>query len=176
MIESAQPDDDEAIRYVQAETWYATYVNPDKGITIEGLKRRQEGEHGEKVEKKRDFWRKQIETSGDDHAVFVARDGDEVVGFIAPSIMDGRRRIGALYLLPESQGKGVGAKLLLRALAWHDDTEDVYLHVAEGNLKTIEFYEKFGFKMTGKRFVDDGPEDARIPELEMVRRAFKFIL
>ena len=164
----AQPEDAEDVRSIQAQTWYATYVNPDKGVTLEGIKRRVEGENGEKIEKKRKFWRDQIETSGEQHAVYLAKINEKTIGFVAPGFMDGQRRIGALYVLPEAQGMRVGSKLLERALAWHG-SDDVYLHVAEGNEKAIKFYEKFGFKLTGKKFDDDGPVDARIPEYEMAR-------
>jgi ribosomal protein S18 acetylase RimI-like enzyme len=100
----------------------------------------------------------------------MARIGRNTVGYIAPSFMEGQWRIGALYVLPEAQGKSVGSLLLKAALDWYNDKHDVYLHVAEYNSKAISFYQKFGFELTGRLFEDDAPADANIPELEMVRR------
>lgn len=52
------------------------------------------------------------------------------------------------------------------------DREEIYLRVAEYNIDAIRFYERFGFKMTGRRFEDEECEavGASIPELEMVRK------
>jgi RimJ/RimL family protein N-acetyltransferase len=44
--------------------------------------------------------------------------------------------------------------------------------VASYNQKAISFYEKFGFKKTGKSVIEDVarfPSGATIPEIEMVR-------
>jgi ribosomal protein S18 acetylase RimI-like enzyme len=156
---------------IQAETWLATYPNAELGVSYEGVRQRVEGLKGEKVAKKIDGWRERIKTAGEDHAVFVARDHDRIVGFVTPGNIEGQRRIGALYVLPDAQGLGVGSKLLEKALEWNGDSE-IYLHVAEYNDKAVNFYQKFGFELTGRRFEDEDGKalGASIPELEMVRR------
>jgi len=172
-IELALPEDAADVRRIQAQTWLDTYPNSDQGVSYEGVLRRVEGVHGEKIAEKIQQWRERIETSGPDHAVFIARDSGRAVGFVAPGIQEDQPRVGALYVLPEAQGKGVGSQLLQKALDWYGDEQDVYLHVAEYNTKAIEFYHKFGFEITGRRFEDEDGKiiGASIPELEMVKRA-----
>lgn len=171
VVEAAVPADAEVLRHIQAETWYATYVSAEHGVTQEGLKLFQDGENGERGERRIASWRNQIATAGDStHAVFMARTGGRAVGFIAPSFMNGQWRVGALYVLPEAQGAQAGSALMRRALQWLGGGRDLYCHVAEYNDRAIRFYRRFGFELTGRRFDDaDSPPGARIPELEMLR-------
>jgi len=170
VVEVAAPADAVAIRSVQAETWLATYPNARRGITYEGVRQRIEGLNGEKIGPKIESLRQRIRTMDETHAIFVARLDGRVVGFTSPAILGGQRRLGALYVLPEAQGMGLGAQLIRRALRWHG-AHDVYLRVAEYNHRAIEFYERFGFEPTGRRFADEEGRElgASIPELEMVR-------
>lgn len=173
-VQFATPEDAAGIFDVQRQTWIDTYPNAEAGITEQDIRNRVEGEHGELVADKIAWWRKGIETSGENRAIFVVRDEDKVVGFVAPGIMDDQRRIGAIYVLPEAQGKGLGRKLLDKAIDWHGRDEDIYLHVASYNDNAIGFYEKNGFEKTGRDIED---LDARqrgvveIPEIEMVLKA-----
>lgn len=172
-VKSAEPSDATQLRHIQLETWYDTYPNANYGVTLAGLKRRQEGVHGEKIEQRITFWQNYIASANGDHQVFMAFKGSKAIGYTAPAIIEGQRRLGALYVLPGHQGQGVGAKLLQRSLDWFGSDEDIYLHVAEYNQNAIAFYKRFGFDFTGKRFVEENPEDpeSNIPELEMVRKA-----
>ena len=173
-VERATPEDAEGVFNVQRQTWLATYPNAEAGITEEDIRVRIEGEHGELVPQKLERWRSGIENPGDNRAVFVVRDNNKVVGFVSPGIIDGQRRIGAIYVLPETQGKGVGGKLLKEALAWHGRDEDIFLHVATYNQNAIDFYKKNGFEETGKEIRDTVAQlgnNKEIPEIEMVLKA-----
>jgi ribosomal protein S18 acetylase RimI-like enzyme len=170
VVEAAVPADAEVLRRIQVQTWYATYVNAERGVTYEDLKLFQEGENGERNERRIAFWRNQIATADGTHAVFMARSGGQTVGFTAPSLMNGQWRVGGLYVLPEAQGRKAGSALMRTAMRWQGDGRDVYCHVAEYNDRAIRFYQRFGFGLTGLRFDDAGaPAGARIPELEMLR-------
>ncbi|MGH7196823.1 MAG: GNAT family N-acetyltransferase [Candidatus Saccharimonadales bacterium] len=167
-IQKATSQDAEAIAHVQSVTWLATYSNANLGITEADIRKRLEGGHGERTAGRIEKWRKSIE-HGD---VYVARLGGKMVGFTSPLVSsDGQHRIGALYVLPKAQGKGVGSQLIQKNLQWHGSSP-VYLTVAAYNQNTINFYKKFGFKETGKQ-VEDLPArekgDKELPEIEMMR-------
>jgi ribosomal protein S18 acetylase RimI-like enzyme len=174
IIETAVPSDAEGVFNVQRLTWLATYPNDELGITEEDIRVQLEGEHGELIPQKIEKRRSGIEATGSERATFVVHDNDKVVGFVAPAIRDGQRRIGALYVLPETQGKGVGRKLLEKAIEWHGRDEDIFLHVASYNQNAIDFYKKNGFEETGKEVRDDVAQlgnGKEIPEIEMVLKA-----
>lgn len=170
-IEPAVPEDAAAIFDVQRLTWFATYPNAEAGLTEENLRLRIEGENGKSIPEKIERWRKIIAEGI--RTVFVARISGRVVGFVAPGIMDGQRRIGALYVLPEAQGKGLGSQLLQKALEWHGKDQDIYLRAASFNHKAINFYKHFGFEQTDAVVTDDGDVhgNTRISEIEMVLKA-----
>ena len=173
-VEPAKPEDAEGVFDVQRLTWLATYPNAEAGITVEDIRVRVEGEHGELIPQKIERWRKSIEAADNERATFVVRDNDKVVGFVAPAIRDGQRRIGAIYVLPETQGKGIGGKLLRKALEWHGRDEDIFLHVATYNHNAIDFYKKNGFEETGTEIRDEVAQlgsGKEIPEIEMVLKA-----
>lgn len=172
-VDLAKPEDAEGVFNVQKLTWLATYPNTDADITEDDIRIQVEGEHGELIPQKIERWRSGIEATGNERATFVVRDNGKVVGFVAPAIRDGQRRIGAIYVLPETQGRGVGAKLLEKAIAWHGRSEDIFLHVARYNQNAIDFYKKNGFEETGTKIKDEVAQlstGKEIPEIEMVLR------
>jgi ribosomal protein S18 acetylase RimI-like enzyme len=177
VIRFARPDDAAAIRAVQAETWIATYPNEELGITRDGLRQHLEGAHGEKIAAGVARIRKHIESEASGSAGFqhfVAVFDGEIVGYTSPFVEpDGRRRLGALYVLPSAQGLGIGHLLLERNLAWHGADQAVYLNVAAYNEQAKRFYERHGFVLTGEQGHDELAMIGAvvIPELEMVRRA-----
>lgn len=173
VVEPARAEDATGIFDVQRLTWMSTYPNPELGITAEDIRIHIEGEHSELIPPKIGRWRKGIEATGPQRATFVVRDEDKVIGYTAPAIINGQRRIGAIYVLPDKQGKGLGQKLLDKAIEWQGRDEDIFLHVASYNQSAIDFYTSNGFEKTGRPV---GPEDSHsvngkeIPEIEMVLR------
>lgn len=173
VIERATPEDAEGINSVLRQTWLDTYPNEEAGITEEDIRLRVEGKNGERIPARIQRWKDNIEDKDGSKAVYVARLNGKVVGMTAPGIIDGRRKVGAMYVLPEAQGMGIGGKLMQKVLEWHGDSEDIFLAVASYNQKAIEFYKRFGFEQTDTVIEDEGDVygNTKIPEVEMVRKA-----
>lgn len=173
-VELATPADAEGIFDVQRRTWLETYPNEGAGVTREDIRVRLEGVRGELIPHKVDWFKRGIETMGETRAIYVARESGRIIGYVAPSIIEDRRRIGAVYVLPEAQGAGAGGKLLQKAIEWHGRREDIFLRVASYNAGAIGFYRRYGFAETGTSVKDDAAIQAGhkpIPEIEMVLKA-----
>lgn len=66
--------------------------------------------------------------------------------------------IHKLYILPDTQGMGLGTKFLnkLSEIALENNNLQLCLKVFFRNVKAIGFYEKFGFKKIGTKATDIG--------------------
>ena len=87
--------------------------------------------------------------------VYVAKDGEKVVGFVSygeyrGEDLENAGEIYAIYLLEDYYGKGVGARLVETALENLKDFHLVALWVFKENLRARKFYEKCGFSCDGK--------------------------
>jgi RimJ/RimL family protein N-acetyltransferase len=171
-IEYAKPEDAEAIMRLKRAAWLAAYPNTQYKVSRDDIEKK----FTEKdVTEGSQNWRKGIETEqeGGYRRTFVARADRQVIGFTSPTIEEGQRRIGQLYVVPEVQGQGIGSRLLQMALDWHGENENVYLHVVVYNENAISLYDRFGFEKTGKEFPEELDEEKGIkllPEIEMLRK------
>ena len=68
----------------------------------------------------------------------------QVAGFIA---LIGNE-VGAIFLQPEHQGKGVGRLMMEKAQALHGDLE---VQVFVNNLIGLEFYLRYGFQLMAEK-------------------------
>jgi putative acetyltransferase len=71
-----------------------------------------------------------------------------VVGFI--SLIE--NEVGAIFVYPEWQGKGIGRALMDMARGIHGTLE---LEVFKENLKAQRFYERYGFVGIGERLHEE---------------------
>lgn len=174
-IKIATPDDAEIICDIRDRAWINAYPNPQLGITARDIGINAKGLHGEFVPKRIAYLKNKLSSPDrPDGATFVAKIDGKVVGFADPSIEDGKRRVGALFVAPEAQGKGVGSKLIQRDLDWHGRENDIYLEVLSYNQNAIDFYERFGFKKTDTVVPQEEGVPGYIkplPQIEMVLRA-----
>lgn len=80
---------------------------------------------------------------------FVSEENGVINGFanFSPVSQDGKVELGAIYLLPEAQGNGIGTALLQHGLEQLDGVKEVYISVERDNLSGLHFYEAKGFEV-----------------------------
>lgn len=74
--------------------------------------------------------------------------------------------LGAIYLLPEYQGYGLGTALLQECIANVDSAKKVYINVEKENDSGVRFYDAKGFKVISE--FEDDLEGHRTMMLRMV--------
>lgn len=172
-IERATPDDAEIICDIRDRAWIEAYLNPELGITAKDIEINAKGLHGEFVPKRIAYLKNKLSSlDRPDGATFVAKIDGKVVGFAEPSIENGKRRVGALFVAPEAQGKGVGSKLIQQDLDWHGHNEDIFLEVIAYNQNAIDFYKRFGFEQTDAIV----PEESNLPSFIKSLPQIKMVL
>jgi GNAT superfamily N-acetyltransferase len=118
VIERAVPDDAEIICDIRDRAWLEAYPNAELGITVEDVRIMAQGREGEFVPRRIAYLKEQFGKDDPNQTTFIAKAGGKVVGFIDPRIDEqNHRRVGAIYVAPEAQGKGVGGKLMKQVLA-----------------------------------------------------------
>lgn len=100
----------------------------------------------------------QIKEKG--HVFLMAKDADGYLGYASYELNykgEAKTKIHKIYLLPASQGKGVGAALIgkIGQIALTNNNESLLLNVNRYN-KAVGFYEKVGFKVIGNEDIDIG--------------------
>lgn len=102
-----------------------------------------------------------LEQQMDNGHVFILAKADEIyVGFVAFEINSentGLTKIHKLYVLPETQGKGIGKQLVDFVLNESMKSNDggLFLNVNKLN-KAQDFYHKYGFNITKDIIIDIG--------------------
>lgn len=86
--------------------------------------------------------------------ILVAKDGDRVVGFVGYGLRGEAEpdtgEVFALYVLKEFYGTGLGKQLLDAALKELSAYSHIALWAVKGNARALRFYEKCGFRPTGR--------------------------
>ncbi len=170
-IVRAVPKDVRMIQEVRYKAWLVTYPNEELGITVDDVEDRFKNVFSVEGIKERED---RLKNQSSDQQTFVAKQGGKIVGFCAVARHADKNQLQAIYILPEFHGKGIGKKLWNRALEFFDLKKDITVEVATYNAQAIAFYERLGFKDTGRRFSDEGTRmksGAIIPEMEMVIKA-----
>ncbi len=166
-IYDAVPNDGKGLVRVSRITWVATYPNKKLGITVKDLGQRAEFEKG-RIKR----WRKSIKENKN-RKTWVAKVGEEVIGFCGASKDNGIHEIGAIYVLPKYQGRGVGKELIYKAFDWLGNSRDIIVKVVSYNKPSIKFYESVGFKKMGdvkKSEWHKLPTGKLLPEIVMKKK------
>ena len=91
---------------------------------------------------------------------YVLKENGKPLGFIGIELFSSEKndlKIQKIYVLPDAQGKGVGKKLIEKAIeiAQEKGIEQVILNVNRFN-KAVSFYKKLDFKITSEVNIDIG--------------------
>lgn len=94
------------------------------------------------------------------HIFVLAEDNDTFVGFVAYELFSedtNSTKIHKLYVLPQTQGKGIGKALVdyVREEAIININEKLFLNVNKLN-KAKDFYHRYGFTITKDIVIDIG--------------------
>lgn len=93
------------------------------------------------------------------HEFYVFFENEKAIGFIGVESFptEDKLKIHKIYVLPDTQGKGVGKRLLQKAIkvAKEKSISNVFLNVNRFN-KAVGFYEKMGFEILYEENIDIG--------------------
>ena len=174
-IVKAAPDDSEIICDIRDRAWIEAYPNAELGITARDIEINAKGLNGEFVPKRIAWFKDKLTSNDESWICFVVQTNNVTAGFVVASTEDdGRKFINSIYIEPDFQNKGLGKRLMQRALDWLGDDEDIYLEVLSYNQNAINFYKSFGFEQTGTTV----PEESNLPsfmkslpQIEMMLKA-----
>lgn len=143
IIRNMQPKDTKQIQDVAKVSWNATY---------EGIIPFEVQENFLKTNYNDESMQRRLERS----FLFVAEIAGKIVGFanFSPVREDGKAELGAIYLYPEQQGKGIGSALLQKGIDVLDGIKEIYINVERENKIGKTFYEAKGFEVV-KEFDDE---------------------
>ncbi|VTS44770.1 GNAT family acetyltransferase [Streptococcus porcinus] len=74
--------------------------------------------------------------------------GQEIIAFLSLQQLVGELEITNIAVLPDYQGKGIGAQLLQKVASFN---HPIFLEVRESNLAAQALYKKANFSIIGKR-------------------------
>jgi len=94
---------------------------------------------------------------------------DEIIGYIMFFSVEDEAHIMNLAVHPDHREKGYGSSLIAHAVLQSNKQKvtEFFLEVRESNIKARRLYERFGFKMIGKRkgYYVESNEDALVMHL-----------
>ena len=151
-IKNVCPEDILGMQDVYYKTWLTTYPNKEYGITIEDVEEKFKNRFTEENLNKRT---NEILNLPNNFIFLVAKDDNRVVGLCKASIQDDFNELQAIYVLPESQGKGIGRLLWKEILSFFNNNKNIIVHLASYNTGAKTFYSKLGFVDEGRRFIDE---------------------
>ena len=153
-VRDAGVDDVPAIQRVARTTWDHTYQwSIPEGVRAEFVNQAYSNY----------ALRRRMESN----VLLVAAEGEEVFGFADfGSLSETEAELAAIYVLPEMQGRGIGARLLEAGTGRFPPRTRFVLRVERDNIQAQRFYEAHGFRRT-----EEHAEDFDGHEVEMVLRA-----
>lgn len=160
------PEDAQGIHDVYYKSWLATYPNSEVGITEEDVHAMFSLPPGSRA-RTEPVGNAVIERS----QRLVAKIDGLVVGVCGVNVRKGYNQLQTIYVLPDYFDKGVGRALWEAQKDFFDPSKPTIVQVATYNSRAISFYERLGFKDTGRRLTEERLRmpisKVLIPEMEM---------
>ena len=99
--------------------------------------------------------KEQINTGGE---YYLLKIGQDIIGFLGIQCSDKELFLDKLYLLPASRGLGVGKSTMefVFQLAQKRALDRISLYVYKDSMRTIAFYESYGFEIKDFQIFDFG--------------------
>jgi GNAT superfamily N-acetyltransferase len=142
IIEPATPADAPGIARVHVQSWRETYegIVPDEHL------------NGLSEEKRQRAWTQIISDLSKKRVTLVARNEDEIVGFVnggepQQPELGYDAELAAIYLLKSHQKLGIGKELFSRFISFLGKPENMYLWVLQES-PTVGFYSHMGGMLT----------------------------
>lgn len=170
-IRHPRAEDVRGMQEVFYRAWRATYPNETVGITVDDIDERFKDRFSEDRLQKRT---ESFTNPPEGEVWIVARTEGSVVGIISTLQKPDRNQIKVLYVHPDYWHKGIGTKLWNAAREALNLSQDTYVELADYNLQARRFYEKLGFRDTGRRFpstILQAKDGTYATEMEMILRA-----
>jgi len=138
------------VREIALETWPKTFSNiltPDQIAYMLDWMYHSEALKSQVLDKK--------------HVFLLAKENGKYLGFCSYEIHCKeaiKTKIHKIYILPDTQGKGIGKKLIeaVRQIAKENGDSHLFLNVNKHNRAAIDFYEHIGFYEAYKEVIDIG--------------------
>jgi [ribosomal protein S18]-alanine N-acetyltransferase len=108
-------------------------------------------------------------------ALFVAGDGERIVGFAVAVVVAGQAELESIAVDPARRRLGVGKALSDAVLLWARSTgaREMLLEVRSANAEARALYDRLGFKETGLRrgYYSGPPDDAVLMSVSLSNAA-----
>ncbi|MEC5425707.1 GNAT family N-acetyltransferase [Virgibacillus sp. C22-A2] len=142
-VRKMKDNDIAQVQYVAKVSWNATY----EGIIPLSIQA-----NFLKLAYSDEMMKRRLETS----TIFVAEFDGKVAGFAnySPVSEDGKVELGAIYLIPDHQGKGAGTALLKKGIDELEGVREIFINVEKDNEIGKTFYDAKGFEFVSE-FDDD---------------------
>lgn len=149
-VRPATPADIAAVQRVAKQSWHATYRGMLSPQAIDTFLARAYS----------DYSLQQTLQSG---GLWVLEAEGQIHGYLRLGVREKTGVLGAIYLLPSSQGRGFGRMLWEAALAWFkaQGVREITLTVAADNRRARGFYRHLGFVETHETAIELAGEPLR---------------
>ncbi len=149
VIFEAEPEHLSAVRDIAYQTWPSTYKDIVSQEQIEYM-----------LERMYDLSELQHQMTHKGYVFLIAKVEESILGFISYELNyknQPQTKIHKIYLLPQSQGRGIGKALIDQVVlaAQLAQNQQLILNVNRKN-KAVQFYEKVGFIATATEDIDIG--------------------